>query len=162
MLAVTLALGGCSPGTDPKPTPTPLFASEADAYKAAEKVYREYVDATNARNDGDESADPRKYLAGSALEHAVESARKRQEGGYSITGHSTVESFRGMETLLEPPTATAKAEVCVDGSQTRVVDRAGTDVTPVDREPKGLVRVTFSQSKNSLLITSSELVSTQC
>ena len=46
--AVVGALVGCAPSSEPTPTPTG-FASEAEAFEAAEATYRAYVDATNAQ-----------------------------------------------------------------------------------------------------------------
>ncbi len=45
-LAVTLGATACQP--EPTPTPTgPAFASEDEAFAAAEETYRAYVDALN-------------------------------------------------------------------------------------------------------------------
>lgn len=162
LVATAVGLAGCTPGPTPKPTPTPLFTSEADAFKAAEQVYRDYVDATNAKNDGDNDVDPTMFLSGAALEHAIELTRKREQAGLSISGHSVMVSFRGMETNLEPPTTTVTAQVCVDGSATRILDAAGKDVTPSDRAPRGLLKVVFSGSKETLRISSSKVVSSTC
>ncbi len=46
-LAIATTVSACTP--EPAPTPTPTgFASEDEAFRAAEETYRAYVDALNA------------------------------------------------------------------------------------------------------------------
>ena len=44
---VTGVATGCFAQPDPEPESTPLFASEDEAFAAAEETYRQYVDALN-------------------------------------------------------------------------------------------------------------------
>ena len=162
LVAAAVGLTGCAPGPAPKPTPTPVFTSEADAFKAAEQVYRDYVDALGLHNDGDSAADPNRFLGGAALEHSIEAERKRKADGLVLVGHTTVESFRGTNAAIDSSSATVVAEVCIDASQSSVQDRAGKDVTPEGRAPRALLKVGFAQSKGGLLIVSSDFESSQC
>lgn len=41
------ALSACAPAPEPTPTPSPAFASEEEAFAAAEATFAEYVDALN-------------------------------------------------------------------------------------------------------------------
>ncbi|MGN8026224.1 hypothetical protein [Microbacterium sp. 22242] len=131
LVAAAVGLAGCTPGPAPKPTPTPLFTSEADAFKAAEQVFREFVDAKNAAQAGDESTDPQQFLAGPALEDDIQSVRDQQSDGTHIKGSTTVLSFSAKE--FDPKSHSVKSAACVDVSKSRVINAEGQDVTPTDR-----------------------------
>ena len=105
VVAVSVGLAGCTPATAPKPTPTPLFASKAEAFKAAERVYRDYVDALNGRNAGETDAHPEVLLGGKALEFDIEAVRSRQERGIRVNGDTLLRSFRGVDVKREPASA---------------------------------------------------------
>ena len=60
-LAIATTVSACTP--EPAPTPTPTgFASEDEAFRAAEETYRAYVDALNARLELAESRHVRTRL----------------------------------------------------------------------------------------------------
>jgi len=162
LVAAAIGLAGCTPGPAPKPTPTPLFTSEAEAFKAAEQVYRDYVDATNANNDGIKERDPLNYLAGTALEDAVDGVRKRTAAGTSVKGHVALIDTRMSSATISAGAASVVGNVCVDVSGTRLENASGTNVTPTGRAPRALLAVTFSQSHERLLITRSELAGSSC
>ncbi len=162
VLAVSVGLAGCAPAPAPKPTPTALFASEAEAFKAAEQVYRDYVDALNGRNTGETDAHPERLLGGKALEFDIESVRSRQERGIRVNGDTLLRSFRGVDVKTEPASTVIHSDACVDVSGTRLVDSSGSDVTPPDRQPSALLRVTMNQSKRSLIITDTKLTADHC
>lgn len=150
------ALVGCSTPTEPA-EPTPSFTSEAQAFAAAEETYRAYVDALNQRRvDSTASPAPTDFLIGSALEVDLDTQRQLDEAGLAIVGVT--------EILLVVPEATSPSfdeieiSVCLDSSRTRVVDEAGTDVTPSDRASivKALVKIV--PVGDELVIESSDTV----
>ncbi|MDQ4215090.1 hypothetical protein [Microbacterium capsulatum] len=162
LLAVAVALAGCTPGPDPKPSPTPLFTSEADAFKAAEQVYREYVDALNSRNAGDAGARPQDLLGGKALEFDTNSVRNRKAEGTTVSGDTRVLSFEGVDSVMRPPTALVRGKVCIDVSETRLLNAGGQDITPADRKPRVELAIEFAQEKRSLIITDSQMAADHC
>ncbi|MBS1675653.1 MAG: hypothetical protein JSS74_17000 [Actinobacteria bacterium] len=162
VLAVAVVLGGCTPGPAPTPTPTPLFTSEAEAFKAAEAVYREYTDAGNASRNGDSSAAPDKYLAGSALEDDIKARRDIKAAGLTVSGSLVVQSFSG--TKYDPRGGSVAAIVCLGVGDTRVMNKDGQDVTPVGRPKVSAVAVEFARANKgaALMITRSESSSETC
>lgn len=158
VLGALLALGmlsACAPGPEPTPSPTPLFASDEEAFDAAEEVYRAYNDAVNAQRAGDESADPTDYLVGAALEDSLATKRDLIERGLAIRGDGEVSSFTGVEADLSDGTVTLT--VCLDVSRTQIVDSSGKDVTPVDRATRARLAIDFLQVQSGLRISDSQI-----
>ncbi|MEI3843764.1 MULTISPECIES: hypothetical protein [unclassified Microbacterium] len=156
-----MALGGCAPTPAPDPTPTPLFASEEEAFAAAEATYRAYIDAANRERTGDRTADPQAFLRGEALEANIESRRKFKERGLTIKGDTEVKYVEGQN----PParaTDTVTIDVCVGVGESQVLDSNGTDVTPADREPWSLLSVEMMVERNELVIVMSQLTDHTC
>ncbi|MFS0853280.1 hypothetical protein [Microbacterium sp. 179-I 3D4 NHS] len=133
-LVILTMASGCTTTPKPEPTPTPAFASEEEAFEAAEKTYREYIDAVNARIAGETSPDPQDYLIGLALETDIDTERFMAEQGYRTTGAMSIASFSGSEVRFRARDATITATICLDASEIQLLDSAGTNITPVDRE----------------------------
>ena len=91
--------GSPTPSTpDPTPTPSPTgFASDEEAFAAAEDTYRAYIDALSARQTGDESVDPLDFLTGQALEDAINSDRQLELEQLELSGPITVTSIEPKE-----------------------------------------------------------------
>ncbi|MCI1020473.1 hypothetical protein HWD99_17740 [Microbacterium sp. C5A9] len=140
--AIVMLLGGCAPGAAPTPAPTPAFASEAEAFAAAEEVYRAYNEAGNDRRGGDKSVKPQDFLVGTALEGAIDGQNFLREHDVRLTGVILVMTFVGEHSApSEPPVV--HALVCLDLSNARTMDASGNDVTPADRPTVIAQRVTF-------------------
>nr|WP_139232223.1 hypothetical protein [Microbacterium azadirachtae] len=152
VVAVSVGLAGCTPATAPKPTPTPLFASKAEAFKAAERVYRDYVDAANARRTG-ASTEPESFLIGKALEDDISTRRMLEERKVRVTGNNVLTDFRGTE--FNSKTESVEADVCLDVSASRVIAEDGADLTPADRGNLVSIRVLLVSSGASLKISES-------
>lgn len=152
VVAVAFGLAACAPGPAPKPTPTPLFASEAEAFKAAEQVYREYVDAGNARRRGAEGANPQSFLSGQALTDDINAQRTLKEKHLRIVGPSRVSSFSAIE--YDRMREQVNAELCIDVAGSRVIDESGADVTPSSRADLVALRVVMTSQGRQLAITS--------
>ncbi|MFT3799426.1 hypothetical protein [Microbacterium sp.] len=135
--ALCALLAGCAP--EPAPTPTPTgFASEEEAFAAAEATYRAYVDAVNARRtDADSQPAPNDFLSGSALQDSIDGAGLLEDAGRHIVGATEAKSIE----RIAASQSSATLAVCVDSSQTRVLDSHGADVTPTDRAETFLLRV---------------------
>ena len=132
MLAcVIMTTTGCF--AQPDPEPTPLFSSEEEAFAAAEKTYRSYVDALNqvdlsdpetfeevyAWTTGDLNASDRKGLS---TYHA---------DGASVDGDSSVQ-------LIAPPPEGSVLDgdgiaVCLNVSDVVVTDADGNSLVDPDR-----------------------------
>ncbi len=156
-LLIVAALTACTP--DPTPTPSPTgFASDEEAFAAAEDTYRAYIDALSARQTGDESVDPLDFLTGQALEDAINSDRQLELEQLELSGPITV-------TSIEPKDATdysASAHACVDMSQARVLDASGTDITPPTREDQFSVDIEAIWTGAGTLISQSTPSEQQC
>lgn len=151
-LALTLtaaALSGCAPAPEPSPTPTAMFASEEEAFAAAEEVYRAYIDAGN--NGADESD----FLVGQALEAEIDTLRYLDENGLTLDGTSALTSFVGVEATVTPTDTTIEVLLCLDVSKTRVLDSSGSDVTPADRANRVSLDVSFVTVESAVLISES-------
>lgn len=155
VLAVAVvALASCAPGPAPTPTPSAPFATEDEAFAAAEATYRAYVDALNQRRESRESeVDPQSFLVGDALNGDLETERQLADANVTLIGPSVATSIAPRS--LSEGMQRAELAVCLDSSQVRVVDIAGTDVTPIDRPNKLALSIGLVLSSGSYLITKS-------
>ena len=143
MLGAVLFLGlaGCGTPEPAEPTPTPAFSSEAEAFAAAEETYRAYVEAVNLDRADPKAADPQQYLIGSALEADIDTQRMLADADVDIVGPNQLTSFEARSSSADR--TRVKAIVCIDASQSRVVNASGADVTPIDRDSSVALDVTF-------------------
>lgn len=124
-------LAGCAPDPVADVTPTPSFASEAEAFAAAEATYRAYVDALNQVD----LADPETFEAvyawttGEANAGAREYLSRLHADGVTITGDSRVHGI----WLLSVTSTTAKITACLDVSQVDLVDTRGVSLVDNSR-----------------------------
>ncbi|MCC4907569.1 hypothetical protein [Microbacterium sp. cx-59] len=161
-LVATLAVAGMmtlAACTTPAPAPTPSatgFTDEAEAFAAAEETYRAYVDALNRRReDPTGNPTPEQFLSGNALDSDVDSQRQLDEAGLRITGASSVE--RVLPSTFELPDQVSIV-VCLDSSETRVVDDSGQDKTPADRATVSRLSVDLVRDSDVWLISDSQLI----
>ncbi len=157
-LALSISvLAACAPTPEPTPTPTALFASDEEAFAAAEETYRAYTDAANAFRAGDEASQPASYLTGTALEADIDAAREFEELGIRLSGLVKISKFIGVSATLRGEIATVDAVVCIDASETIVLDENGEDVTPQNRATKFAQAVTFVGDAEELLISAEDV-----
>ena len=143
-------LSGCTPEPDPTPTPTAAFASEEEAFAAAEEVYRAYNEAADsATSNADE------FLTGTALEEYLEGAQYLSANGLTLGGVTKVVSFVGKSADVSGEVARISAEACVDLSQSTVLDSSGANVTPTERADGWRFALTFIGDGNTLVIDTS-------
>lgn len=152
LAVASVALTGClGPGPAPTPTPTAVFASEDEAFAAAEETYRAYIDAVNARRaDPLSEPDPQSFLIGDALERDIDSERELDELGLKLVGPSIVRDVTGLSADSDVGSVTIAA--CFDSTDARVLNETGEDVTMADRDPTIMVQVSLEKLGQSLLI----------
>lgn len=160
--AATIAIAlssvlGCAPEPAPVPTPKPAFASEEEAFAAAEEVYRAYNDALNMERAGATSGDSLDYLTGLVLEQEIRTAQELQASGIRIEGATRITQFQAIVADVGVAVAEVKATVCLDISEVRAVDASGTDVTAAGRSDTYAIEVRFTGDRESLAIAQYEV-----
>ncbi len=158
LAAAAVMLSGCvAPAPEPTPTSTAVFASEDEAFAAAEETYRAYVDAGNARDEDPHSQpDPQSFLVGEALEADIDANRKFAEVGLRIVGTSAIVAVNPIMADLDTGETTIR--VCMDDSRTRVLNDAGEDVTRADRDATTELEVSLLQVGTTLRIDGMQAV----
>lgn len=154
-----IVLSGCSPEPQPTPTPPPAFASEEEAFAAAEEVYRAYTEATNATD----LADPKTFEAvyERLVDEAESSARENfaefYANGLQRSGTSSFDTFTPVSFRDEIVTV----RLCLDVSGVDLVDAAGVSVVPADRPPRQPIEVEFVQADASADLLIASMISTE-
>ncbi|MDR2322851.1 MAG: hypothetical protein LBE60_14540 [Microbacterium sp.] len=158
-MATAVGLAACAPRPAPEPTPTPLFASEAEAFKAAEQVFRDYIEAVNAE-ESDPASDPQRFLVGLALEEDISSVRDLEAAGQRIVGTTVVSKFDARSYASKSTTVSSFA--CLDVSATRVMDVGGNDVTSKDRPAVVAIKVSMTLVSKDFKIARMDASSEPC
>lgn len=161
MLLLALAattMSGCAPEPQPSPTPTPAFASEEEAFAAAEEVYRAYNEALNAiePNDPRTFEDVYAFSSGTFAAADRENLSTMHAEGYTISGDAVVLSFTG--EAAEEPYERVVATTCLDVSEVAVLDSSGASVVNPDRPPIYAIRLIFLATDEGLRIDSAERI----
>lgn len=146
--AVALAVGltACQP--EPQPSASgPVFASEEEAFAAAEETYRAYVDALNQVDLSDPETFEAVYAwtTGDANAGARESFSEMHADGWTVSGESVVGSSTPIEATVSTD-AVVSIAVCLDVSAVTLVDSAGESVVAADRPDSQSVRVDLIES----------------
>lgn len=152
-LAASVALlAGCSPGPKPTPTPTAAFASEEEAFAAAEATYRAYNDALNQVDLGDPATFEPVFALSSGEFNAADrrSLSKLHADNDTMVGAVSIAKFAGVEST--PPFDEVVALICVDVSASDVLDSSGVSVVDPTRPSMNSLRVTFALSGDQLLV----------
>ena len=154
----TFALSACAPPA-PEPSPTPTgFASEEEAFAAAEETYRAYVDAANAAREEEADFDASGYLTGQALIDEEAAADSLEASGRLLKGPTRINSFEG--DWWGPREVSAYA--CLNLESVKVLDSSGEDVTPPDRATEGLFEVRFRTDASGTRVIQSTLWRERC
>lgn len=143
--ALALALTtGCVPESVPSPSPTRTgFASEEEAFAAAEETYRAYVDALNQVDLSDPKTFEPVYAltTGEAYEAIRKDLTTMGGDGWSVSGETRptllkLSSYDAGSTVLA---------VCVDVSGVDLVDMDGNSVVQPDRRDVQSMSVTLER-----------------
>ncbi|WP_243075190.1 hypothetical protein [Microbacterium sp. SS28] len=161
-LAVVLAAGiaagmvtGCSP--EPAPEDSPAFATEEEAFAAAEETYRAYVDALNQvdLSDPETFEDVYAWTTGDLNASDRKGLSKYHADGSTVTGSSEIALIEPGE--IDHQTLNIQMSVCLDVSAVDVRDASGASLVSPDRTAVQSLTVTAvegAQSPTGLLISS--------
>ncbi|MEJ6555308.1 hypothetical protein PQI51_09790 [Microbacterium esteraromaticum] len=128
-------LSACTPEAKPTPEPTKTaaFATDEEAFAAAEETYRAFVKAQNSIDLTDEATFEPVYdlTVDDAYIAIRESLTQLQAQGVTMSGASKVASVKPLAADL--PAGKVSMHVCVDVSATDLVDSEGESVVPANR-----------------------------
>ena len=153
LLLSIAAFAGCaaSPG-DVTATPTPMFASDEEAFAAAEATYRAYVDALNAHNaDAASLPRPTDFLTNPLYQADLDYSRELNAQGKTPAGEFRFRDFN----LIGVEPQKVVASVCLDVTGSRMIGPGGDDLTAADRDAVVPLMLTFVESEQGLLISES-------
>lgn len=155
MAAVTLS--ACAPTPTPSPTPTAAFASEEEAFAAAEEVYRAYIAASNDVDYSDPSTfeELHSFTTGAYQAEEREGLSQMHAEGYSRVGDIDIVWFHGTRFDSQ---STVVARTCNDVSDTGVLDEDGESIVADDRPTHYAIDLTFTVHDQRLLLTTSQAV----
>lgn len=155
-VVVALLAAGCTPEPAPSPSPTG-FASEEEAFAAAEATYRAYVDALNQVDLSDPATFEAVYeqLSGSALADERKSLTTLHAEGSIVEGETVLSGFWN-KSGTDPLTGIG----CLDVSAVSLTDASGASLVDPNRPSKYALELTFSPDADgrSLRINSSMAV----
>jgi len=134
-------LAACTPEPEPTPTKTALFASDEEAFAAAEETYRAYTDAVNEvdLSNPDSFEQVYSWLTGTALAPEKEALSLYHAEGLTKTGTSTFDSYTPLSRSAEE----VVAQLCLDSSALDLIRANGESALPSDRAPRQGRKVTF-------------------
>lgn len=146
---VAAVLSGCTPPPEPEPTPGPPFATEEEAFAAAEETYRAYVDALNQVDLSDpDTFEPVFALTTGELNNLDRQGLARYHAdGVTVSGSSEVvalEPIRG-----GPDMATVFLAVCLDVSSVVVTAASGESLIQEDRVDVQTLEIEVVQGPHS-------------
>lgn len=159
VLVVAAMLTACSPTPIPTPTPTPLFASEDEAFAAAEAIFARYVDAlNNIDTSRPETFEELFELSSGSVEEADRrNFSSMHAKGQIVEGDTRVLSFEGVQTAA--PYSAVTAAVCLDVSRTSIYNADGTSAVTPGRPEVYPLKVTFRAAPAGPLLIDSAATS---
>lgn len=144
---LAVALAGCAPA-EPNTDPTSAFASEAEAFAAAEATYREYVKALNEVDLSDPETFEGVYAwtTGELNASDRKGLTRYHADGAEVSGQSEIQlAAPGADATLDD----IELAVCLNVSEVRVVDRSGASIVDNDRADVQSLTVIFVESSSS-------------
>jgi hypothetical protein len=149
VLAAAVLLVGCAPQPDATPTPSATalpFATDKEAFAAAEATYRAYVDALNEVDLQDPATFEAVYVwtTGDAHVGAREGFSRMHADGLVVSGDSTVGSLYG----LKASGSMIQIAVCLRVADVRLVDSDGSPASPPDRPAEQSLQVTMTRGSS--------------
>ena len=165
---MAFVLVGCVPTTTPegpaapRPSATPVFATEAEALAAATEAYAAYSKASDSVTfDGGKRPDRiAKFVSPEQLKRELKGFLYYEDNSLSSRGNSkfdsvSIESFSGQSKS----NFDLSVYLCSDVSSIRLFDSTGADVTPQDLPRRSPLEVGFElgdDSHEELIVSRSE------
>lgn len=151
-------LSACTPEPKPipKPTKTAAFATDEEAFAAAEQTYQAYTEAMNSVDLANPATFDSlyQYSTGDFRAADKETYSTLHAEGLRMIGQVRVAKFQGV--TFDQQSQDVEAQVCVDVSQSDVVDAAGESKVSPNRPDMNPLRVYFEAEKDSVLIARAE------
>lgn len=157
-IAGAISLAGCVP--EPAPTPTPTgFASEEEAFAAAEETYRAYIEATNAvvLNDPKTFENVYQWTIKSENAELRELFSQMHADQWSVSGATKYDTFSG--NAYDDDTGSTVAFLCLDVTDVDVTDVDGNSLVTADRPDRQPLKVSFERAstQTGLAIANSDV-----
>lgn len=158
-IALAMTLLGCAPEA-PLADPAPSFASDEEAFAAAEATYRAYVDALNDVDLSDPETFEGVYAwtTGEANAGERETLSQMHADRWTVKGETVVVGFHGTAAKISAAPATVSAVVCSDVSEVAVVDESGESVVGANRPNLYALDVQFLLEGEALRISESKAI----
>ena len=148
-------LSACTPQAEPtpKPTKTAAFASDEEAFAAAEETYRAYISAYNEIDLADPSSfeATRNFVVGDYSAQERKTLSEFHAKGYVRTGATEILRFQGDRVDGD----IVIAVTCNDVSGTDIVDPSGKSVVAPDRRDVYALKLTFAYRSPTLRLADS-------
>lgn len=134
LVSVFVLVTGCAPQPEPVESQGP-FATEEEAFAAAEETYRNYVEALNAVDLSDpETFEPvYEWTTGAANAEARESFSQWHADGWRVNGASVIQLAEPSLADASDTTYSVELAVCLDVSAVTLVDEEGQSAVSPDR-----------------------------
>ncbi len=152
-LLIVAALTACTP--DPTPTPSPTgFASDEEAFAAAEDTTRAYVAATNAIQLADPSTFEPLFELTTGEQNAFDRKRLSEyhAAGYTMSGVTTINALE--PEAWDEASASVTLLACFDVSGLEIEDNSGSSIIAPDRPPEQSLMISLVRVGADLLIDS--------
>lgn len=152
-------MGGCSVTPEPEET-APAFATEEEAFAAAEQTYRAYVDALNQVDLSDpETFEPVFALTtGEANANERERLSQMHADGWTLIGDSSLDDFLHPAETSTGSATNLAAVACMNVSAVDVIDATGSSQVSPDRRDRYALLVNFDTGSVDLRVTSSNAI----
>ncbi|MEY2698360.1 MAG: hypothetical protein RL720_316 [Actinomycetota bacterium] len=157
---VALALTGCSsPAQNTQPAEIntvekPLFASDEEALAAAQTAYAHYLEVSDqiARDGGDNPERLKPMLSAEQYRLEITSFETYVSKEIHSSGQMNFDTLH----IAQSGENDVSVYLCLDSSQSRLIDKSGKDVTPSGRIDRWPLLVSFKSLDGSLIISGSE------
>lgn len=160
LIVLVAALVGCSgetriPPPEPSSAVEPLFASDEEALEAATAAYEEYLAVSYgiASEPPFELDELKPLTTQDYLVREADFFEMLEAQGWQITGSPVVESSILQQWYVDSDEGLVVAlYICLDVTDTRVLDNQGIDVTPADRPNRTSLEVEFVEGNAGTLV----------
>jgi hypothetical protein len=124
---------------EPRPSATPIFATDEDALAAAEKAYAAYLAVSDAilADGGRDTSRIEPFVSETLLPKELDGFKLYSDAGWRFQGGSTFDSVT-LQQYVDDGSGTASVNLytCLDVSAVRIIDSTNTDVTPPNRSAR--------------------------